>query len=72
MAILPLEADTRRRRSGLTAVRGADTRPTPRRAALLSVHTSPLDQPGSSKALASPAPSIANTMPSGAPSRCFT
>jgi D-inositol-3-phosphate glycosyltransferase len=50
VAILPLEADTRRRRSGLSAVRTADTRPTPRRAALLSVHTSPLDQPGTGDA----------------------
>jgi D-inositol-3-phosphate glycosyltransferase len=50
VAIVPLEAETRRRRSARTVVRGVDQRPTPRRAAVLSVHTSPLDQPGTGDA----------------------
>jgi D-inositol-3-phosphate glycosyltransferase len=50
VAILPLDADTRRRRAPLTLARPSDPRPTPHRVAVLSVHTSPLDQPGTGDA----------------------
>jgi D-inositol-3-phosphate glycosyltransferase len=50
VAVLPLEADPRRRRSPRLIAPDRDRRPTPRRAAVLSVHTSPLDQPGTGDA----------------------
>jgi D-inositol-3-phosphate glycosyltransferase len=48
VAVLPLEAEPRRRRRPLGLV--GDHRPSPRRVAVLSVHTSPLDQPGTGDA----------------------
>ena len=49
MAILPLEPSTRRvRRPRVLTPR--PSRPTPRRVAVLSIHTSPLDQPGTGDA----------------------
>ena len=56
MAVLPLEPDSRSRRtpslSTAADVRAleVDRRPMPRRVAMLSVHTSPLDQPGTGDA----------------------
>ncbi|MBI1378729.1 MAG: D-inositol-3-phosphate glycosyltransferase [Frankiales bacterium] len=47
---MPLEAETRRRRTPRPVHRDGDPRPLPRRAAVLSVHTSPLDQPGTGDA----------------------
>ena len=48
MAVLPLEPESRRLRATRPASRGP--RPMPRRVAVLSVHTSPLDQPGTGDA----------------------
>jgi D-inositol-3-phosphate glycosyltransferase len=48
VAVLPLEPDPRPRRTRHRSL--GDTRPTPRRVAVLSVHTSPLDQPGTGDA----------------------
>jgi D-inositol-3-phosphate glycosyltransferase len=49
VAVLPLEAQLPRIRSPRPAL-GLAGRPTPRRIAVLSVHTSPLDQPGTGDA----------------------
>jgi D-inositol-3-phosphate glycosyltransferase len=48
VAVLPLEPDPRPRRTRPRVL--GDARPTPRRVAVLSVHTSPLDQPGTGDA----------------------
>jgi D-inositol-3-phosphate glycosyltransferase len=48
VAVLPLAPEPRARRTWPRAV--GDARPTPRRVAVLSVHTSPLDQPGTGDA----------------------
>ena len=46
MSVVSMTGDARRRR----LARSGDERPTPRRVAMLSVHTSPLDQPGTGDA----------------------
>ena len=48
MAILPLETEARRRQGWKRSRTGP--RPVPRRVAVLSIHTSPLDQPGTGDA----------------------
>ena len=48
MVVLPLESEPRTRSSRPRLV--SDLRPAPRRVAVLSVHTSPLDQPGTGDA----------------------
>jgi len=48
VAVLPLEPESRRLRAARPASRGP--RPMPRRVAVLSIHTSPLDQPGTGDA----------------------
>jgi len=50
VAILPLESATRRTRRSRAVVRPAASAPGPRRVAVLSIHTSPLDQPGTGDA----------------------
>ena len=50
MAVLPLESDLPRARAPRPRAFGPGARPVPRRVAVLSVHTSPLDQPGTGDA----------------------
>ena len=50
MAVVPLEPEPRHLRAARPLGRPPGPRPTPRRVAVLSVHTSPLDQPGTGDA----------------------
>jgi len=52
VAVLPLEPEPRRLRPARPLPRHGGPRPMPRRVAVLSVHTSPLDQPGTGDAAA--------------------